>query len=157
QLMHLEAGAAFDPQTRKVAITVKNSNAADGAVSVDAELELPDNGPTLVQHAEGELDAARVLALVPAELVPVRVAGLTLGYRLENLLLDRQPRLLLGGGLVVVGDADRVEMEGLAARGLKLAVDGKPDKEGGARLHAGAQLASLDTAGVAVRGAALTL
>jgi hypothetical protein len=156
-LLHLEADAAFDPKTRKVAIAVKNSTAADGAATIDASLELPDNGPSLVDHAEGELDAARVLQLVPADLVPVQVHGVQLGYRMEKLLLDRKPRLLPGGGVVVVGQAKAVAAPSLAARGLNLTVDGKPDKEGGARLHIGVQLDSLDTGTLKAQAASFTI
>jgi hypothetical protein len=157
RLLHLEAESTFDPKTRKVAIAVKNSTAADGAATIDAAIEVPDNGPSLVGHAEGELDAARALELLPAGMVDAAVSGVSVGYRLENLLLDRQPRILPGGGLVVVGEADRLKTPALAARGIKLTVDGKPDKQGGVRLHTDLQLGSLDGLGLKVRGGGLTV
>jgi hypothetical protein len=159
-LIHLEGEARFDPKTKRVAMEVRQSRVADGAATIDAAIELPDEGPPLVTHAEGQLDAVRVLELVPAGLIPLTVSKTDFGYRIENLLLAREPKILPAGGVTLVGELGSAKMDPIAGSRVSLVVDAKPDKEGGARLHASLRFGSFNLDGktrVAAREGELTI
>jgi translocation and assembly module TamB len=105
--LHVEATGRFDPKAGRTELTIARTTAADGATTVDAQLEVPDDGPVLVRHAGGVLDLVRVLALVPAGLVPVgveRAERAQFRYQVDRLVLADLPQLLDGGALQVEGD-----------------------------------------------------
>ncbi|HEY3594629.1 MAG TPA: hypothetical protein VGL13_12170, partial [Polyangiaceae bacterium] len=51
--------------------------------------DLPDEGPPFVRHALGDLDAAKALALLPADLVPIQLGKGRVHYQVDELAIDR--------------------------------------------------------------------
>ena len=129
QLLNLSAAARFDQGAGKVTLEVAKLEAADGAATLHAAFELPDDpavAPSL-QDASGAIDLARLAQLVPARLMPAtlgrgqlrfRFKGLLLGMlhalrpppvgRRSRPLLAALPRLAPGGVAELEGEIDRL-------------------------------------------------
>ncbi len=150
---HLEASARF--ADGHVAVAVNKTRLADGAATVEAEVDLPDAGPPRIERAAGAVDLPRLLALVPASLAPVEAERAQLRYRVQHLLLSASPRLDDDGSASIEGELGRVRLEraggAVVADGGKLTVTARP--EGGVTvIHVVAPLASLALPGFAAEG-----
>ncbi|HEY2749374.1 MAG TPA: hypothetical protein VGL86_32370, partial [Polyangia bacterium] len=137
EVAHVEADARFGDG--RVRVTIHKTRVGDGAATTDAEVELPDGGAPRIVHADGAIDLPRVLALVPASLVPIEAERARLVYHVE------------GQNARVEGEVGRVRVPGagIVADGGKLTLTAKP--EGTATVvHAVVPLSSLTLPGVAV-------
>lgn len=110
RLLRLDASGRFDPEAGQTELTVARLDAADGTLSAQATLLLPDQGAPLLREARGEVDLAQALRHVPGDLVPLQLAGGSLSFQIRQLLLAGVPSLSQGGG---------VRAEG-AVRGLRV-------------------------------------
>ena len=133
--VHVEADVAFAPSTKSTTVTVHDTRAAEGTVTTEARVELPDDGPPRVRHAQGDLDVAGVLKWVPAGLVPATVTSARLRYAVDGLTLAAAPRFDAGGqasvdldlsGLRVQSGAAAVDVDTVA-----LSVQARPAEGGG--------------------------
>jgi hypothetical protein len=157
KVAHLEAEARFDVKAGRVNLTLKKSEVADGAATVEAELELPDAGPILLHKAEGRADGVHLLRLIPEGWVPAKFSRAELAYRVEELLLDRTPRFLPGGSAAVEGELAGVRAGAISAGDAKLLLAARPDREGGARVHVDLRAKSAELPGVAARDGHVTV
>ncbi|WP_394834039.1 hypothetical protein LVJ94_46795 [Pendulispora rubella] len=93
--LHAEATARFDPAAGKTDIALAHASAAGGSTTAEAALELPDEGAPFVRHAQGDVDVAKLLAIVPSDLLGVRpqLGRGQLHYRVDRLATHALPRL----------------------------------------------------------------
>lgn len=159
----VRAGARlhFDPKAARTDATIQAEIADGAAHAAGADLSVPDLGPPVVRFATGEIDAARLLAMAPAELVPLTVARAQLRYRVSGLVLDAPPRLEEGGSVAIQGDvsdlAQRLANGSLAVGSVDFDVHATPDA-GGMGLHATAKIDGVKLAGASsVDASGLTL
>ncbi|HEY2514885.1 MAG TPA: hypothetical protein VGI39_28660 [Polyangiaceae bacterium] len=107
--LHAEAALRFDPGAGKTLVTIDHTDAGDGAVNADASIELLDHGDPIVKHAQGDLDAARLLGWLPAGLVPVTAAKAHVHVQVDALVAaPAMPRLADGGSAVVDAELSKV-------------------------------------------------
>ena len=107
--LHAEAALRFDAKAGKTFVAIDHTDAGDGAVSVEASAELPDHGDPVVRHAQGELDAARLLGWVPPGLVPVTAARAHVHVQVDALVAAPvMPQLADGGGALVEAELSKV-------------------------------------------------
>src|SRR5262249_9631287 len=74
---------------RRSEVELMHGNLGDGVLTAEARAELPDHGPPVVRHALGDVDAALLLRVLPAELVPLHLARGHLHYQVDELAVDR--------------------------------------------------------------------
>jgi hypothetical protein len=108
--LHAEAHARFDAAAGKTDVSVEHTEAGEGAATLEASVELPDAGDPVVRHAKGDVDLARLLSWVPADVLPVRVTAgrARLGYRVESFVIG--PVLQLSNVGQVALDADLADI-----------------------------------------------
>jgi translocation and assembly module TamB len=127
---HAEVSARFDPAARRTAVTLDRVRAAAGAATIDASLEVPDEGDPIVRHAQGDFDVARLLAWIPAGVVPVAAERARLHYRVDSAALGWPPRLTEGGGVHVDADLSgakvRTSAGSIDVDGWGLVLDARP-------------------------------
>jgi hypothetical protein len=135
---HIEARARFGDG--RVQLTVAQTRLADGAATSDAEIELPDGAAPRIVHADGAIDLPRVLAVLPASLVPIEAERARLRYHVS------------GDSGTVEGELGRVRVAlakgALVVDGGKLVASAKPVK-GATLVRATVPVASLALPGVA--------
>ena len=113
--------ARFDVPASRTDVMV-DAEIADGTGRANVALAtIPDEGPPVVHCAVGDVDAAGLLALLPAELVPLHAERAHLRYRIVEAVLSAPPRLNEGGAVEVEGDvADlRVALHGGGSLGVQ--------------------------------------
>jgi len=143
--LHAEARAHFDPAAEKTNITLDKMRVADGIATATASLDLPDHGGPVLHHAEGKVDLARLLAVVPPEFVPGH-ASLAQGHlqvRADEIAVDALPRWNEGAKLAIDGDLEGVKVVrdadvgvGAIVPALKIAAHLEPAADGGLAAHA---------------------
>lgn len=89
RLAHLDAEAQFDGGAGQTKLTIKRVELGDGAAVAEALLRLPDRGSSVLETARADADLARVLRLLPPDLVPVRLRQGELHGHVNNLVFDR--------------------------------------------------------------------
>lgn len=94
--VHVDATARFEPANHRIAIAVDDVRVA-GAATAKASIRLPDEGDALLEHAEGDLDGARVLEWLPAALVPITAESAKIRYSIDGAVLASSPYLVPGG------------------------------------------------------------
>jgi translocation and assembly module TamB len=132
--LHVAEVAHVEAQARagdgKTTLIIDGARLADGAATLHATVEAPDVGPARIVEAAGVVDVPRLLALLPAALVPVAVEHAELRYDAAGVLLGSPPRLDgAGARLVVDGKVGRVRtLDGaLAADGGPIHLRARPD------------------------------
>ncbi len=137
EVLHAEAHVRFDATAGRTTVTLEHTQAGDRAATVEGTIEIPDAGDPLVRHAQGEIDLARLLRWVPAELVPVPVTAerAFARYAIDSLALGPTVHALEGGGGTLDADVANVVV-GLAPGALHvaggtLAVRARPAESGG--------------------------
>ena len=114
--------------------------------TAEASLEVPDSGDPLVRHAQGDIDLARLLRLVPAGLVPVTAERAQIRYQVDGLTAGPVPRLSDGGQVAVDADLSNVQVSAsagtLAIGGAKVSLHGHPATGGGLAGTGALQIAS---------------
>lgn len=115
-VVHSEAHAHVDLDARTTSIAVERTTVAGGIATTTAMLDLPDDGPVLVRKAEGEIDFVRLVAFVPAGILPFKpaLARGHLRYDLERIVLGALPALNEGAKVNVDGDLADVKIPGIA-------------------------------------------
>lgn len=115
-LAHVQARGHFDEAASKTTITIDRATVADGIATSTASVDLLDQGAPLLRHAEGQIDGARLLALVPRALLPIEgtIEKAAVGYRVDNLDLEALPRLSEGSNAIIDGDVAGVDLRGIA-------------------------------------------
>ena len=132
---HAEAIARFEPDAGRTTIALARVSAAAGAGTAEASLEVPDEGLPIVRHAEGDVDVTRMLAWVPAGLLPVVAERAQLHYRIDSAIIGHAPRFAEGGGVHI--DADLANAKVRTAAGVidvdkgRLILDGRPAARAG--------------------------
>ncbi len=133
--LHAEVGARFDSEHGMTSIALKHAQAAAGAATAEASVDLPDTGDPVVHSARGDVDAARLLAWAPPGLVPATASRATVHYEVDGLVAGAEPRFAEGGGLTVDADlagvAVRVGDQAMNVEGAKLSAHGVPAPDGG--------------------------
>lgn len=159
--LHLEADARFDRGAHRTTVTVARTRAADGAATMEATLELPDEGAPLVRHADGTIDGARLLSLVPAALVPATVDRARIDYRIDGLYAAAPPHLLPGGSAKIDATLGTVRAPlpagALAVDGAHLTATAQPGERGATVVHAALPIDSVRLGGAAIAGDKLRL
>jgi translocation and assembly module TamB len=102
--LHAEASARFDAIAGRTEITLDHTDFGQGMATATASVELPDSGDPIVRHAQGDVDLARLLRLVPVGLVPVTAERAQLRYQVDSLVAGPVVHLSEGGAVDV--DAD---------------------------------------------------
>lgn len=153
---HVEARGHFDEAASKTTITVERASIADGIATSTASIDVPDRGAPLLNHAEGQVDGGRLLALVPRTLLPVEasVEKAAVSYRVDNLDLEALPRLSEGSNATLDG-----ELAGIHVRGIGRMTKGKlsariepgPNESLHARANIGVDGADATVDGQAIR------
>jgi translocation and assembly module TamB len=89
QALHAElvARAAFDPKRARTTVQLAKLVVGQGVMTAQAALELPDAGAAVITSTQGEVDVPRLLALLPAWLVPLQVERGQLRFRTPALQL----------------------------------------------------------------------
>jgi hypothetical protein len=173
--VHAEAGVHFDPSRGRTEITVHDTQAGEGATTLEASIEVPDSGSAVVRHAQGDVDVARLLEWLPPGLVPASVGRARVVYRIDGL--STGPVLHLGEGGAATIDLDAADVKAgaegsrIELDGIKLSVHAQPGQDGAiaargtvafaGHLDAGGQRvradeASLDFEGQQARGGAFS-
>ena len=101
---HAAAIARFDPDAGRTTVTLERVASPAGGLTLEASIELPDAGVPIVRHARGDVDVARLLACIPAGLLPVTAEGGVLRFEVASATLERPPRLSADGLLHVEAD-----------------------------------------------------
>lgn len=114
--IHAEARVRFDPAAGLTELTLDHTQAADGAATAEASIEVPDVGQPIVQYARGDLDLARLLRWLPAGLVPVTAERARVRYHVESLVVGPVPKLTSAGAVAIEADLSNVTVS--AAAGL---------------------------------------
>ena len=150
--LHAEASARFDAAAGRTEITLEHTDLGEGVATATASVELPDSGDPIVRHAQGDVDLARLLRLVPAGLAPPVVAERAdVRYRVDSLVAGPVLRLSEGGAVVIDADVSNVVVSVPAGRlevgGGTLSLRAEPAVGGGIAARgsmklAGARLAS---------------
>jgi translocation and assembly module TamB len=152
--LHAEASLRFDAEAQRTFAELDHVEAGDGALRAEASIEIPDRGPPLVRHAQGEVDLGRLLGWLPPGLVPVTAVRAQVHYRIESLVAASVPDLSPGGSVGVEAELSNVAADlaggSLAVASGKLTLHAEPREGGGiagrGSFHlAGARLASGDT------------
>jgi len=95
--LHTEASLRFDPSSERTQLQIEHTQAGDDAAKLDASIEIPDHGELLVRSAQADVDVARMLRWLPANLVPVSADTARFHAQLDSLVAG--PRLsFIGGG-----------------------------------------------------------
>ncbi|HSQ66891.1 MAG TPA: hypothetical protein VLM85_26915, partial [Polyangiaceae bacterium] len=109
-VLHAGARARFDAPVGRTDVTLA-AELADGAGHAEeAFASIPDEGAPILHHAVGEIDLARLLTAVPAELVPVTVTHAQVRYRVVEALLENPPRVSDRGTLAIDGDLSNLKL-----------------------------------------------
>ncbi|HXX67830.1 MAG TPA: hypothetical protein VEK07_11640 [Polyangiaceae bacterium] len=146
--LHAEAHLHFDPAAGRTEITLDPVEAADGAASVDALVELPDVGDATVRRARGNVDLARLLAWLPADLVPVTAEHASMRWQIDSLVMGQRMALSAGASLAVDADvsnltlpigAGSVRIDAAQLSGRVQSADGAAIKASGSLELAGAR------------------
>jgi hypothetical protein len=116
--LHAEASARFDPAAGRTAIHVDRLEAAEGAATAEASIDLPDAGDPVVREAHGDVDAARLLRWLPPGLLPVTADRAHARFEVAALTAGAVVRLAEGGKAT----AD-VDLANLAVRDPVMALD----------------------------------
>jgi len=129
RLISLEAVARFSPTEHRLVVLLQRLEAVDGAVRAKGEAERPDDAqkPTVLRQLHGNLDAPRLLALVPPGLLPLTLSITEgkLDLDVEGLVVLPTPRLLEGGSARVNGKilGLRAALPGLELALRELSID----------------------------------
>ncbi|AKV00410.1 hypothetical protein AKJ09_07073 [Labilithrix luteola] len=146
-LAHVEARSHFDEAAGKTTITLNRATLADDIASSEASIDLPDHGAPLLRHAEGQIDFARLVALLPRALVPLeaRIGRGQLEYRVDGLDLEALPRLNEGSKASVEGDLAGIEIPEVARiASAKLSARIEPGTSDSLRARANVDLESAE-------------
>lgn len=112
EALHLEARADLDPALGATGLSVTQARLADGAVTLETQLALPD-GPgaaPLVRRATSTVDLERLSRALPPGLVPLAGQG-TIAVRASGIELAHVPRLLPDGSLTADVDVPTLRLE----------------------------------------------
>ena len=99
--LHAEAHVRFDPAAERTVVTLDRADAGDGAATIQATVEIPDEGDPLVRSANGVVDLARLLRWLPAGMVPCTAERARVSYRVESLAAGPILHLSEGGSVTV--------------------------------------------------------
>jgi translocation and assembly module TamB len=108
--LHAEASARFDPAAGMTTVTVERTVLAGGAATTEGSVEVPDAGDPVVRHAQGDVDVARLLAFVPAGLVPLTAERAHLHYEIDAFVAGAILRFAEGGSLAVDAEVANVKL-----------------------------------------------
>lgn len=154
-VVHSEAHAHVDTAAKTTSIAVERTTVAGGIATTTAMLDLPDDGPILVRKAEGEIDFVRLVAFVPAGVLPFKpaLARGHLRYDLERIVLGALPALSEGAKVNIEGDLADVKVPGIAeAANAKISAHAE-----GLQAHAEIMLDRAKAPGTAVDDLSLVL
>ncbi len=162
-LVHLDAKAHFDPAKGLTTLSLTRAEAADGAITAKATVELPDAGAPLVRLATGEVDLSKAIRHLPAGMVPAKLAGGRLTYDIAELKLGPTPGLAPTGKVAIDGALQGLEAAvaggNLVSSSAQLRVSATPGPGGGMNavakasfgdIHARLASRRLDAGGVKV-------
>ena len=103
--LHAEANLRFDRTGGRTEITLRPVETGDGAASFEASIDIPDTGDAIVHRARGDIDIARLLRWLPADLVPATAERATMHVQVDSLVGGANARLIDGGAIAVEIDA----------------------------------------------------
>jgi hypothetical protein len=109
--VHAEARATFDAEAKKTELTVEHTEAGDGAVALDANVEVPDVGDPLVARAHAEVDIARLLRWLPPGLVPLSADRAHARLDVESLVVGAARALAPKGSATLNAEIANVSGE----------------------------------------------
>lgn len=99
--LRAEANLSFDPAAGRTEVKLERAEAGDGAATAEASIDVFDAGDPIVQHAQGDIDLARLLRWLPADLVPVTAERARVRYEVDSLVVGPVMRLSAGGAAAV--------------------------------------------------------
>lgn len=108
--LHAEANLRFDPTAGRTEVTLDSVEAADGAARVSASVDVPDAGDPIVRRARGNVDLARLLGWLPADLVPVTAERASVRWQIDSFVLGTAAALSPGAALAVDLDVSNVAL-----------------------------------------------
>jgi translocation and assembly module TamB len=121
RLVSLDAAVTLDAKQHRLSATISRAELADGSVKLSAEVERPDAPPSelVVRRLDADLDAQRLLALVPPDLAPLlpKLEGGRVEVHAEGIAVGTVPRVLPGGSAKATGKLEKlhVALAGLEA------------------------------------------
>ncbi len=144
--LHAEARARFDAAAGRTEITLDHTEAGDGAATVEAAIAIPDTGDPIVRHAQGDVDLARLLAWVPAGLVPVTAERARIHFQAESLAA---PGGVAGrGAITLAGVRYEAGANRVAADDVAIDFDGQQASDGAVTGHVGARFTRVALEGI---------
>ncbi len=106
--LHIEASARFDPTAGRTEVKLDHAEAADGAATAEAFVEISDRGAVILRDARGDIDLARLLGWIPPGLVPVTAERARLRYKVDSVVAWPVAHLSEGGAVAVAADVSNV-------------------------------------------------
>jgi len=148
--LHAELTARFDGPGSRTVVTIDKALAGDGSVTAAGVVDIQDDGEILVRHAAGHVDGARVLAWLPAGLVPLALERGDLRYEVSSLVAGAHPRLKDGG--IASADAEVARLALHLPDGpvtldrATVSLKALPDPDGALSLHGSIKAGRLEVA-----------
>ena len=148
KLLHGAVDADIDVAHQRIAIALGDTRLADAA-TLSGSLVLPDatDAPPQLGSATADVDFARLLQLVPADLVPFTLDSGKAQLRARNVSLGAIPQLGSDGELALDGSVSGLARDGIALGSAKVSVVATPDPKGGLAGRATFALEALTLAG----------
>jgi translocation and assembly module TamB len=143
RLLQLALAAEFKPKAGQIEVKVQQAEAADGALSVGAEVSVSDTGSIQIRQAHGTVMASQLLRLVPRSLLSLAVENGRLTFALEKLHLDPGPRLDSGGSVRVATEWSSAHASGLSIGDGELHLDVQAHKDASLQLSGRAHASSV--------------
>jgi len=109
--LHADVTARFEAKSARTVVTVERAEAGDGSVKGSAVIEIPDEGDSIVRHAVGDVDLARLLSWVPAGIAPVTAEHAQLHAQIDSLVAAELPHLSDQGSFVLDADLANVGVD----------------------------------------------
>lgn len=164
ELLHLDAAVKPDPGAGRTGVEIRQLAAADGALNLSVGADLFDAGGRLsIAAADGQIDLARLLAVVPKGTVPVTLEGGRVQIHLAHVDLGGGVPRLGAAGLARLGvEVPRARLSvpagAVALSGLHAALAARPSPDGRLDGNLSIRIGAADVTGptrLSIRGARL--
>jgi hypothetical protein len=146
--IHAEGGARFDPAAARTTLTLDRLEAADGAATARASIDVSDAHQVMVHHADGDIDVARLIGWLPAGLVPVTAERARARWAMDAFAVAPAVRLSDGGAVAIDAEVSNVRTgqgsKPLRVAAAKVSARAQPGEGGAVLARGSAELTDLD-------------
>ena len=109
--LRIHGSARFDPAAGQTEIKVDRADLGDGVATAEASIVVFDTGNPVVRLASGDIDVARLLAWLPAGVVPVTAGRARVHCEVNSLVTGPVVHLAEGGAVDVGAELASVSVE----------------------------------------------